>query len=356
MKSRKSNNKVLIIGPLPPPAGGISIHIERLSYLLKNDFIFDFIDESPFIKKDFFNIRKLNFINYLYKIKNADLLYIHSGNKMLKKGHILIGKLLGKKIIITFHGFERHKSRFSKITDKLIYCLVNRIILVNNDISKNIKLPIKKCITRNAFLPPVMKNEVSLPEYLKKIIIQAKSESKTILCSNASRLNIFNEQDLYGLDMCINLSIKLKSATVPFYLIFNVSSLQEGIDIFNKAKLKIKKYKLENNFLLINEKISFVKLIEESNIVLRTTNTDGDAVSIREAIYLNKLVIASDVVNRPSGTVIFKTRNTDDLFSKVIYSLKNLNNKCNEQYYSNQQLMNESRVFYKKLIEKELLN
>jgi len=74
--------------------------------------------------------------------------------------------------------------------------------------------------------------------------------------------------------------------------------------------------------LLLNENLSFVRLIEKSDIVLRPTNTDGDALTIREALYLNKTIIASDVVNRPSGTILFKSRDTNDLKMKIIESIK----------------------------------
>jgi hypothetical protein len=36
--------------------------------------------------------------------------------------------------------------------------------------------------------------------------------------------------------------------------------------------------------------------------LLRITTTDGDALSVKEALFLNKQVIATDVVDRPVGT------------------------------------------------------
>lgn len=47
----------------------------------------------------------------------------------------------------------------------------------------------------------------------------------------------------------------------------------------------------------------------ESDIVLRPTNSDGDALTIREGLLFEKKVIASDVVSRPINTFLFKTRN-----------------------------------------------
>jgi len=280
-------------------------------------------------------------------------LYIHSGNKLLKKIHILFGKIFFKKIIITFHGFDRKKGKISKVTDHFVYSLVDKIIVVNKEISKDLKLPVNKCVIKPAFLPPLMEKETSIPDYLYEIILKAKSDFKTIISSNASRLNTFNNQDLYGLDMCIDLSVKLKNASFPFLFIFNVSSLDEGIELYQNAQESIKINQLEHCFLLLNEEISFVKLIEQSNVILRTTNTDGDALSIREALYLNKPVIASDIVLRPFGTILFKTRNSDDLFSKFTSVVKSINNTP-YNYSPNIYFKNQYKRFYKKLIEKQL--
>ena len=52
-------------------------------------------------------------------------------------------------------------------------------------------------------------------------------------------------------------------------------------------------------------------------MTLRTTNTDGDAISIRESLYFDKPVLASDIVSRPDGVAVFKTRNINDLVRMI---------------------------------------
>ena len=56
MCAKKMN--ILQVGPISY-VGGVSIHIDRLAEMLKNDFIFEYIDESPIniSKSDFINIR-----------------------------------------------------------------------------------------------------------------------------------------------------------------------------------------------------------------------------------------------------------------------------------------------------------
>ena len=62
---------------------------------------------------------------------------------------------------------------------------------------------------------------------------------------------------------------------------------------------------------------SCLAVIARSDIFVRPTFSDGDAISVREAIELGTPVVASDVVSRPAGTVCFKTGDASDLVSKI---------------------------------------
>ena len=138
------------------------------------------------------------------------------------------------------------------------------------------------------------------------------------MCSNAWNLVMHNNQDLYGLDMCIEAMVKLKEdKTNQYYLIFVVASNTNQQERMAAYKKQINDNKLEDCILIWEQSISFVRLLQECDLVLRTTNTDGDAVSIREALHFGKPVLASDVVKRPDGVVLFKTRNVEDLTNKI---------------------------------------
>ena len=345
---------VLITGPMPPPAGGISIHLQRLQYFLKDDFNLDFIDESSSKNKFYFNIKSLNLFVYLKKIIHTDLVFIHSGNRLFKKLHIIAGKLFGKKVIITIHGYGKKRSFLFRIYDQFFFNLANKIILVNPEIRQKLNLNENKIVIKNAFLPPVLSEEPNLSNAIETRLIAAKQLNKTIICANASRLDSFNGEDLYGLDMSIEATKMLVDAGIPVDVIYIVSSLDAGEEKFQKAQNLIQQYQIQSSFFLINEKASFVKLIEQSDMVIRPTNTDGDSLTIREGLYLNKIVLASDVVKRPDGTKLFKTRNTVDLFEqmKELITHKNaINNHSfkapveNEQFYSSliNQIYNEGR-------------
>ena len=349
--NKKKN--ILIAGPILPPAGGISIHIYRLEQLLKDEFIFSFIDESSNVKKNVFNIRSLNLFSYIKLVSQTDLFFIHSGNKYFKKLHILTGKLFRKKIIITLHGYGNERTPFIRKLDSFFFNLSDKIILVNNQIAPKLNLKPGKFEVKYAFLPPAMDKESPLPAYISDKIEIAKKENKTIICGNASRLNTFNNQDLYGLDMCLEVSKTLNENNQVHLFVFIVTSLDEGRDKFEAAEKYIGDNNMQDYFLLLNQEISFVNLVAESDIVLRPTNTDGDALTIREGLFLGKTVLASDVVSRPEGTVLFKTRDKQDLFEKLILAIHNVRINKGHQVSN---LINEDKHYYSNLFTKVMSN
>ena len=93
----------LQIGPYNS-IGGVSIHIKRLVELLKDDYHFEFIDESPLNESSdrIFNLRSKNFIGYIKLIKKADLIHIHSGIWWLRCFHIFWSYLFKKKQLLLF--------------------------------------------------------------------------------------------------------------------------------------------------------------------------------------------------------------------------------------------------------------
>ncbi len=313
-------------GPLPPPAGGISIHIQRLAHLLQKDFSIDFIDEASTVKPGIFHVRSLNPFAYINKVRSCQVFFIHSGSRILKKIHILAGRILGKKVIITLHGYGNRRAWPFRAIDKTFFQLAHKVILVNPGIAQRVQVPAEKTEVMHAFVPPVMESEPALPGHVQQLIQQAKNDGACIICANASRLDVNNGEDLYGLDMSIKLTSDLKKAGFRVCFLFVLTSLEKSQEAYTKYLEEIKNESLDDSFHLLQTNLSFVRLADASDMVLRPTNADGDALTVREALYMNKIVLASDVVSRPEGTRLFKTRDQSDLFTqaqKLITELKN---------------------------------
>ncbi len=303
----------LQIGPYSS-VGGVSIHISRLVNLLKNDFQFEFIDESPIENAidGVYNIRSKNAFKYLKLIGSANIVHIHTGTWWLRCIHIVFSKLLFKKTIVTIHSMSNLQTSFSKSVTRFFLFFVNQIITVSPIIAEKMKL--NNAQVMPAFLPPILENEPNLPE----VIIEKLSghANKRIIVSNAFELVMHKGQDLYGLDMLIDVARAIKRNTRNYFIVFVVAS-QKKDPILDTYKKTVEDEGLNDVIYIHSGSISFVNLIQKSDVVVRATNTDGDAITVREAMYLERPIIASDVVNRPDGTILFETRNSNDLFQKI---------------------------------------
>lgn len=306
--------KILQIGPYSS-TGGVSTHIKRLENLLSDLYELVIIDESP--RNDnrdikYFNIRNKNIIKYLKIINSANIVHIHSGIWWLRGIHILIAFLFKKEIIVTIHSLTNLKDKTSIKFTRQFLKLSTKVIVVNEEIKKTLNI---KAETIPAFIPPNLIKEPLLPNMIKKIIKQ--NNNKKIIISNAFDLIIHNGQDLYGLDLLLNTAKQIKTNKKNYIIIFVLASVRKNHHLYDSYKKIITENGLEKTIYIINQSISFARLIIFSDLVVRATNTDGDALTIREAIYYKKPVIASNITERPEGTILFKNRDSVDLYKKI---------------------------------------
>lgn len=310
--------KYLQIGPYTA-IGGVSVHIKRLSELLVEHYSFSFIDESPLTatNREVYNLREINIFEYIRLVNNTQIIHIHSGIWWLRCLHILVGFLFRKKTIVTIHSLSNLRTGFAVIITRFFLLAASKIVVVNKDISR--KLKNKKSSVVHAFIPPNIENEKNLPKEVFDILEQ--NRHKKIIVNNAFKLVLHNNEDLYGLDLMINVARAVKTEKKNYKIIFVVASKEEKLNLFEQYTRIIKEEGLNEIISLIPYPLSFVNLMIESDLVIRSTNTDGDALTVREAIYLNRPVIASDVISRPKGTILFQNRNSENLFIKIKHTL-----------------------------------
>lgn len=323
---------IAILGSYPPPYGGVSIHIQRLKHELDkmgiDCNIYDFsdkkTDERTIIKSIKNPITWL--LRYIYK-SDEQIIHIHNSDWRLCAA-IGLMSLLGKKTVITIHGnrLNTYLSKSNVVKKYIIKITLRRysfVIAVNNDIERlccSIGIPSKRIEVIPAFLPPIV-NYKDIDEIPNKTWDFINSH-RPVISANAFRIAFHDNQDLYGIDMCIRLCSVLKNNYPKIGFIFCLPEIGD-CNYFNKLLDEIKNKNLERNFMFLTEAHQFYPIIMKSDIFIRPTNTDGDAISLREALYFKIPAIASDAVERPKGTLLFKNRDFNDLTCKVIYLLNN---------------------------------
>ena len=73
--------------------------------------------------------------------------------------------------------------------------------------------------------------------------------------------------------------------------------------------------------MIIESQFAAAGLLENSDVFVRPTTSDGDSVSIRECLFLGTPVVASDAAVRPAGCKIFPTRDYDQMLAAVCKAL-----------------------------------
>lgn len=320
--------KIAIFGTYPPPIGGTSIHVKRLSLLLSNEYDVTVYDTygSGECNENVISIKNYKKFLLLYLFNGKDDIihsHTHSWNERLILS--IISKLKRKKIIFTYHSLREEwdeKRLLNKIICKLVFMLSDMNIAVGESIEKKLiewGINKKKVKVIRPFLLP-SKKEVSdfreidgLEAFLDK--------HKFIICANASNNNKYKGQDLYGIDMIIDLCYNLKKEK-DIGIVLALTKITDEKYYSNIKQMIISKG-LEGDIFIINENISFLPIIKRSDIFVRPTNTDGFSLSVVEAIYMGVPTVASDIVERYDGTVLFETRNSKDFNDKVMNIINN---------------------------------
>ncbi|MAO13078.1 MULTISPECIES: glycosyltransferase [Marinobacter] len=311
MKPKKIH--VLSIGPVSY-VGGINVHMIRLAALLDGIVVFDFIDDAPpQIATDVsICIRKANSIPHvLRKIWQSDIVHIHSGNWLLRILLVLICCLLQAKVVITLHSYRF--SGLKKLLSDAVLRLANEVICVNPDIKSSSKRA--DALVKEAFIPPVDAESRDLPDEIDAFI--NRHRGSLLICANAYRLARHEGKDLYGLDQCLAVARQAKIAGDNIVILFVVGTVTASDDLYHSAQRAIEDEGLDEFICIYPKSLDFITLIRRSDIVIRPTITDGDALTIREAIFLGKPVIASNVVARPAGTVTYRSGNAEDLYAAI---------------------------------------
>lgn len=316
-------NGITIVGPYPPPIGGISMHIKRLKKELEDLGITCTVYDLGANRKKEDRVEPISFRSWIVSLittRSSDsIVHFHGGSWIHRAIIALFYKFRKTRLIYTFHSLRIEDDDIGlllRFCIKLVKFFGDYFIVVSPEIfnrlvgfgfsTKNMKII-------PAYIAPKynQKEFDMIPDYIWQFI----NSHSPIITANAYKISYFQGRDLYGIDMCIDLCDGLKKEFSNIGFVFCLPNIGDE-EYFKKLEERIEKIGLRNNFLFVSEQIEYYPIISKANLFVRPTNTDGDAISIREAISLNTPVVCSDVIPRPRGVVLFRNRDTNDLLKK----------------------------------------
>ena len=299
--------RLLVIGPWPEPKGGVSIHVRRFCERLKEGGASPgLIDESRVVKSGIPNLRQMGYLTYLRLLAAHTIIHVHSGNSWVRLAHVVAGRLLGRKVVLTVHSFRG--SSATRLLTWLAAYLSTRVIAVSADIARSLH---GQVLVAPAFIRPVA-TELSASEQIRRRFDAWRSEGKIVMVANASRIVEYKGHDLYGLDLLVELFERpeIRSRYACWFAISAGDPKQAEVV---SAKEKLRELRAIDQFEIDFSSCDFSGLIEISDIFVRPTRSDGDAISIREALLLGRKVVASNCSVRPPSVILFESGNSEAL-------------------------------------------
>ena len=332
MSNHKSNKiAIVILGYFPPPFGGITIHTKRLyDFLLSNQINVSIISEY----KNYAGIKALivlikGIVDHARNSYSKNrLIHFHSPSKEIR---LFLGfcSLFGIRTMITLHGAGiKDQVEKNGVIWRLIYVSmlkkINFIICDNEDLKRymnKIGISEKRTKVISAFIPPtIIKMKLDL---LPRSIIDFYNKHEINIFA-MGWIKFHHGTDLYGLDMILSLAEKLNdiySSRVSVVIKLMLTDIQDD----NYYTKWLRRSRLLKNTLVITEDLVELYPLEKmASLVIRPSCTDGDSVSIRESLFFNTPVIASDAVPRPKGCILFRNRDMDDFQSTTISVVEKL--------------------------------
>lgn len=298
----KITNNVLIIGSIPPPVGGVSIHTERLlDNLLKLQFPHEFINLKRFKLKEL--------IMALYKHK---IIHLHTSNPYLQFVLAIFSFFCVKKLVITFHGDLNRPENFHNfwVSSAIKICEIPILLNLSSYIVAK-KYNIKSVLISSFIPPKVDLFEKSLP--FSNLSIQ---KFEKIFSTYAYRLSFDkNRIEIYQIKTLFEIFNKMPQ---------NLLIISDPSGEYKKF-IQSKYFDIPENIKIIPYPHNFTELLLLSDCYIRFTSTDGDSLAVREALYLNKKVIASNNVDRPEGVelVEFDKNKLEEKIKTISLSFKN---------------------------------
>jgi len=324
----KRSPMLSIVGPYPPPYGGVSTHIVRLCSLLDrkgvNYKVYNIGSNAEDQERvvSVYRYRHLFMLWYMFFGEEPAIYIVSTPHSVAWLVGATVATWRGKRVIVRLQNsrlIDRITcSRWQRALVGLALRKMTAIVCVNAAIAemvKSLKVDTDRIHCFPGFLPPIC-SPTDRKLVAREVWDFARKHSPIIAANG--KVSSYRGQDLYGLDHMVELAACLK----PDYPEIGIIVCLCGDEAKDRRYLRqlravAAEKRIAGNILWNTRNGVFVPVLAEADVFVRPTNTDGDANSLREALYLGVPSVASDVVERPKGTILFRTRDTRDLEAKV---------------------------------------
>lgn len=322
-KSKRAD--VAVWGRIPPPIGGMAVHLQRLTPHLQAASISVHMysvgrTTPPHPRVTQASHRRLRWLFGLLLWRSEPLHYVLSDATSARFAAACLSFFGRSKVILRVGGasLEQAAASCSLIERAMVRFAIRNASAVIGVSEKICALATALGAKRVMHVPGFIAcdfEDKPLPEEVSEFL--NAGAGPVILASGEVQSM---EDDLYGAYSLLDLLERIPDLRAVFYA-YRITLDAAPQELLAK---EIKRRGLQARFLLFRSATDLVPAMRHCDLMVRPTTSDGDSNAIREALHLNLPVVASDCVNRPDGVIIYSVRDRDALAATVVKVLGDL--------------------------------
>jgi glycosyltransferase involved in cell wall biosynthesis len=310
-----------IIGAYPPPFGGMSTHVQRLTALLDERGL-DYVVYNATSASEGERIRSVArhrrvwLFRYLLTAREPAV-YMLTAKPSSWLVAALLRRLRRKRVAV--------RLRNSLLLDLMkrspwraafaLACLrnVDTVVCVNERLADALRragVPSERVRVFEGFLPPLTRPEDR--DDVPQAMWDFASDRDPLIAANG-RVAWRNGEDLYGLDLLVGLAERLAPEHPKLGIAVCFWDHAPADDArLEELRERATRAGVGSKIFFQTERSLFLPVLAASRLFVRPTRSDGDANSVREALYLGVPALASDAAPRPAGTLTFRSGDLED--------------------------------------------
>lgn len=333
---RKPRN-IALLGPIPPPLGGVSTHVLREAALLgRQGHAVSLLRYTGLTQADRLGrvaqaARQWLRATARLSLGRHDVVHVHYATSAALIS--LLPQLASTRgrLVITLHAVRvlDDLDRLRPPARRLLCRALQRAdqwICVRQEIADGLAqrgvsgVPV--CI-KPAFLPPAPEeaDAARLPAAVRQALAADEAAARPIASAAAYYLGPgYGQEDLYGVEHLVaSLAVAESRLERPWSLHVLVSN-RPGDAPQNAALQRVERMAagLKRARTTVHFGAPLVPVLAASRAFVRPSRQDGDSVAVREAQALGVPVLASDLVPRPAGVRLFRLASPHDTASTLV--------------------------------------
>jgi glycogen synthase len=310
--------RVLLVGPCPPPHGGISVHVSALAARLRATGATCRVlntDPRAAPSPEYLTLRTGGDLVRIVAAHARDgyHVHLHTNGHGWKSWLLVLAVGLAarsSRALVTLHSgllpaYVGSGPFWRRALVRRSCAAFARIVCVNPEIERALLaagVGADRLVVRPAFIPP---EPPSRP-------VPAGLEAWLLHHAPVISSTLFFRPE-YGLDLLLDAMVHLRRVHP------RLGCLVMGGGDSEEATRLVRDRGLDDVVRLVGDidHEDCLQLMARSDVFVRPTRADGDSISVREALALGVRTVASDVGRRPAGVHLYPAGNVDALVDAV---------------------------------------